>query len=85
MVEGPRGDDRAFRRNISSSPPAAGQPRCPASLSNGDPEIGGGTEAACRIPQVPPHLVVVGGGYIGMELGSVWNRLRIEGDVNVNS
>ncbi|HEY2826182.1 MAG TPA: FAD-dependent oxidoreductase, partial [Pirellulales bacterium] len=24
---------------------------------------------------VPQHLVVVGGGYIGMELGSVWNRL----------
>jgi len=26
--------------------------------------------------QIPPqHLVVVGGGYIGLELGSVWNRL----------
>jgi dihydrolipoamide dehydrogenase len=23
----------------------------------------------------PKHLVVIGGGYIGMELGSVWNRL----------
>ena len=24
---------------------------------------------------VPQHLVVIGGGYIGLELGSVWNRL----------
>ncbi len=32
------------------------------------------TEALC-FSQVPRHLVVVGGGYIGLELGSVWNRL----------
>ncbi len=25
--------------------------------------------------EVPPRLVVIGGGYIGLELGSVWNRL----------
>ena len=24
---------------------------------------------------MPEHLVVVGGGYIGLELGSVWRRL----------
>ncbi|MDG1890455.1 MAG: dihydrolipoyl dehydrogenase [Verrucomicrobiota bacterium] len=24
---------------------------------------------------VPEHLIVIGGGYIGLELGSVWNRL----------
>lgn len=30
---------------------------------------------ALAYPQVPEHLVVVGGGYIGLELGSVWLRL----------
>src|SRR5262249_44086422 len=25
--------------------------------------------------KVPAHLIVVGGGYIGLELGSVWSRL----------
>ncbi|MGE3821457.1 MAG: FAD-dependent oxidoreductase, partial [Isosphaeraceae bacterium] len=32
------------------------------------------TEALC-FDKVPEHLVVVGGGYIGLELGSVWKRL----------
>jgi dihydrolipoamide dehydrogenase len=42
---------------------------------------------ALALPQVPEHLVVVGGGVIGLELGSVWRRLgakvtgaRREGD-----
>lgn len=30
---------------------------------------------ALSIPSVPEHLVVVGGGVIGLELGSVWRRL----------
>ncbi|HET9798693.1 MAG TPA: dihydrolipoyl dehydrogenase [Gemmatimonadaceae bacterium] len=30
---------------------------------------------ALTIPQVPKHLVVIGGGVIGLELGSVWHRL----------
>ena len=30
---------------------------------------------ALKIPRVPKHLVVVGGGVIGLELGSVWRRL----------
>jgi len=36
--------------------------------------IGTSTEALAY-PQVPKHLVVIGGGYIGLELGSVWRRL----------
>jgi dihydrolipoamide dehydrogenase len=32
------------------------------------------TEALC-FDKVPQHLIVVGGGYIGLELGSVWRRL----------
>lgn len=30
---------------------------------------------ALSLPRVPEHLVVIGGGYIGLELGSVWHRL----------
>jgi dihydrolipoamide dehydrogenase len=30
---------------------------------------------ALTLPKVPKHLVVVGGGYIGLEMGSVWRRL----------
>jgi dihydrolipoamide dehydrogenase len=30
---------------------------------------------ALRIPEVPKHLLVIGGGVIGLELGSVWRRL----------
>jgi dihydrolipoamide dehydrogenase len=36
--------------------------------------VGTSTEAL-SFAEVPQQLVVVGGGYIGMELGSVWNRL----------
>jgi dihydrolipoamide dehydrogenase len=30
---------------------------------------------ALSFPEVPAHLVVIGAGYIGLELGSVWSRL----------
>ena len=30
---------------------------------------------ALELPKVPQHLVVIGGGVIGLELGSVWRRL----------
>lgn len=36
--------------------------------------IGTSTEAL-GYPEVPKHLVVIGAGYIGLELSSVWNRL----------
>lgn len=30
---------------------------------------------ALTLPEVPTHLIVIGGGVIGLELGSVWRRL----------
>jgi dihydrolipoamide dehydrogenase len=33
---------------------------------------------ALTFPEVPKRFLVVGGGYIGVELGSVWNRLGSE-------
>lgn len=36
--------------------------------------IGSSTEAL-SYPEVPEHLIVIGAGYIGLEMGSVWRRL----------
>lgn len=33
---------------------------------------------ALSLPEVPRHMVVIGAGYIGLELGSVWRRLGAE-------
>jgi dihydrolipoamide dehydrogenase len=33
---------------------------------------------ALSLTEVPKHMVVIGGGYIGLEMGSVWHRLGAE-------
>ncbi len=45
----------------------------PGVMLDGD-RVGTSTEALAY-PEVPEHLVVIGAGYIGLELGSVWRRL----------
>jgi dihydrolipoamide dehydrogenase len=35
----------------------------------------GDSTSALKYPEVPDHLVVIGAGVIGLELGSVWQRL----------
>lgn len=45
----------------------------PGIALDGD-RIGSSTEAL-SYPEVPEHLIVIGAGYIGLELGSVWRRL----------
>jgi len=40
-----------------------------------DGEWIGDSTTALSFTSVPKHLVVIGGGYIGLELGSVWSRL----------
>ena len=40
-----------------------------------DDDIIGDSTTALSYPSVPESLIVIGGGYIGLELGSVWNRL----------
>lgn len=40
-----------------------------------DGDLIGNSTAALSYPSVPETFVVIGGGYIGLELGSVWNRL----------
>jgi len=40
-----------------------------------DEKIVVSSTGALEFPKVPAHLVVIGGGVIGLELGSVWKRL----------
>ncbi len=39
------------------------------------------SEGALSLPAVPKTMVIVGGGYIGLELGSVWSRLGCKVEV----
>ena len=39
------------------------------------PDVVVDSTGALALPKVPDHLVVIGGGVIGLELGSVWMRL----------
>ncbi|MDY0108352.1 MAG: dihydrolipoyl dehydrogenase [Candidatus Krumholzibacteria bacterium] len=43
-----------------------------------DGEMIGDSTTALSYTEVPRHLVVIGAGYIGLELGSVWRRLGAE-------
>jgi len=43
-----------------------------------DEEVIVSSTGALELPKVPKKLVVIGGGYIGLELGSVWRRLGAE-------
>ena len=43
-----------------------------------DGEVVVSSTEALSFPSVPKTLCVIGGGYIGLELGSVWNRLGTE-------
>src|SRR5688572_21542702 len=52
-------------------------PAMPASLRLDDPRVMDST-AALDLPDIPKSLLVVGGGYIGLELGSVYASLGSE-------
>ncbi|MGE3309700.1 MAG: dihydrolipoyl dehydrogenase [Limisphaerales bacterium] len=49
----------------------------PRAFDLGNPRIMTSTEAL-EIPDIPPRLLVIGGGYIGMELGTVYAMLGSE-------
>ncbi|MCP4923983.1 MAG: dihydrolipoyl dehydrogenase [bacterium] len=50
------------------------EPACPPGIDVDEKQIVTST-GALFLDKVPGHLVVVGGGYIGLEMGSVWARL----------
>jgi dihydrolipoamide dehydrogenase len=53
------------------------RPAIPASLKLDDPRVMDST-SALALPDVPTRLLVVGGGYIGLELGTVYQALGSE-------
>ncbi len=52
-----------------------GHARFPASTVDNDKGIIVDSTGALELAKVPEHMVVIGGGVIGLELGSVWRRL----------
>ena len=57
---------------------ATGSVPVPLPGINFDEKIILSSTGALKIEQVPKKMVVVGGGYIGLEMGSVWSRLGAE-------
>ena len=53
------------------------QPAIPASLRLDDPRVMDST-SALELPDIPTSLLVVGGGYIGLEMGTVYQALGSE-------
>eukprot|EP01017_Pseudomicrothorax_dubius_P009607 TRINITY_DN1329_c0_g1_i1.p1 TRINITY_DN1329_c0_g1~~TRINITY_DN1329_c0_g1_i1.p1 ORF type:complete len:490 (-),score=174.68 TRINITY_DN1329_c0_g1_i1:120-1589(-) len=43
-----------------------------------DEKVFASSTGALAFPKVPKHLIVLGGGVVGLELGSVWHRLGAE-------
>lgn len=71
-VEGSDGDTELAAKHILIATGSKVAPLEGVEL-DGD-RIGTSTEAL-SYPEVPGHLVVIGAGYIGLEMGSVWSRL----------
>ncbi|MCS7058537.1 MAG: dihydrolipoyl dehydrogenase [Meiothermus sp.] len=72
QVEGPDGVEELEAERILI---ATGSKVAPLKGVELDYEIVGTSDQAIAYDRVPERLVVIGGGVIGLELGSVWNRL----------
>ncbi len=75
IVEGEQGSIRIRGKKILLA--TGSRPASMRGIEEDDDRIGN-SSTALRFPEVPKKLVVIGGGYIGMELGSVWKRLGSE-------
>lgn len=74
LVEGEDSQEIEFKNLLIATGSSAA--RIP-SIEYDDDRIGDST-AALSYPTAPKRLCVIGAGYIGLELGSVWNRLGAE-------
>ena len=72
VITGEEGEQRVKATHVILATGSAVAPLRGVEM-DGD-RIGGSTEAL-SYPEVPEHLVVIGAGVIGLELGSVWARL----------
>ena len=66
------GDQKVTARNIVI---ATGSTVTPLPGVEIDQSVVVDSTGALELPKVPEHMVVIGGGVIGLELGSVWRRL----------
>src|SRR5262245_50939589 len=71
-VKGPAGEQALEAPAVLLA--TGSEPATLPSLAFDGTHIVSSTEALA-FDKVPQHLIVVGGGYIGLELGSVWSRL----------
>jgi dihydrolipoamide dehydrogenase len=75
MVSGPDGEQPLSAERILI---ATGSEPMPLPGIDIDEQRIVSSTGALELDTVPKHLVVVGGGYIGLEMGSVWRRLGSE-------
>lgn len=68
------GDRTVRAKNIVIATGSSVTPLPGVTIDN-DKKIVIDSTGALNLPKVPEHMVVIGGGVIGLELGSVWRRL----------
>jgi dihydrolipoamide dehydrogenase len=66
------GDQKVTAKNVVI---ATGSSVTPLPGVTIDQQVVVDSTGALELPKVPEHMVVIGGGVIGLELGSVWRRL----------
>ena len=71
---GPAGEDPTLIQSRSILLATGSEPISPSGIPFDGSKIVSSTEALA-FDSVPEHLAIVGGGYIGLELGSIWRRL----------
>ena len=72
------GPDGSYNLHCAHAILAAGsRPAMPRSLKIDDPRVMDST-GALELPDIPGRLLVIGGGYIGLELGTVYQALGSE-------
>ena len=68
------GDQTITAKNIIIATGSSVTPLPGVAVDN-DAKVIVDSTGALALPKVPEHLIVIGGGVIGLELGSVWKRL----------
>lgn len=71
------GDETVTAKNVIIATGSSVTPLPGVEVDN-DKKIVVDSTGALELPAVPKKMVVIGGGVIGLELGSVWNRLGAE-------
>lgn len=71
------GDETLSTKNILIATGSEPSPLKPCPVDNASKKIVDST-GALDLAQIPKKLAVVGGGVIGLEMGSVWRRLGSE-------